>query len=332
MIGHFGVLARLHDEKLLDEVVHWYGCSGGAMCALFGILGCSAEWLRDSVRYFESAAALPISDDLLVNFMSSWGVIPGEAYRDMIGRFADTWEPGSSGWTFADLSRERPGRSLHIVALNVSQQRYEVFNAATTPTMRVMDAVMASSSIPLIFTPWRSPVTGDIYCDGGVIEQFPWRHVVERENTLVIACSDAEIRDYREPLAIHTVGDYVGHIFHAIRRNMISMIPEKPRHWIAVNNRTVVFVDFKMTEEDRLRFFDEGVSAAAAWVAFMRDASARKHGTNPPGDPSHHTLSFSHQSQVQMLDNHQPRILEPSSNLKERQYTKPQLPSRRWSL
>jgi predicted acylesterase/phospholipase RssA len=334
VLGHIGVIARLREEKLLDDVINWYGCSGGAMCAFFGILGCSPEWLRNGVRYFNGSVITELSDDLVANFMTSWGVTSGESYRDIIGKFADTWEPGASLWTFADLSRERPGKSLHLAVLNVSQQRYEVFNAETTPTLRIIDAILASSSIPLVFVPWRSPLTGDLYCDGGVIEQFPWKYVADHDSTLVIACSDADIRDRPLFARVRNLGEYFTQIFSALRRNILTSIPAQPRHWIAVNNQTVGMLDVRLTEEGRLEFFDEGVTAAAGWIAFMRDTSSRKHEENLRHGPYHAQEQVCLHLPAQTSDNHLPETSTlsayPPQNL--RQDTSRRHPSRRWSL
>ncbi len=331
VLGHFGVLARLREEGLLDDVVNWYGCSGGAMCAFFGILGCSPEWLRDGVRYFQGAAILQISDDPLTDVTSTLGIMSGEAYRDMIGRFADTWEPGSSQWTFADLERERPGRHLHVTALNITRESYDVFNDVTTPTVRVLDAIQASASIPLVFRPWRSAITGEIYCDGGIIEPFPWRHVADRDTTLVIACSDAVIRGRPEGRPIHSIGDYAAQIFAAVRRSIMATVADKPRHWIAVNNSTVGILDFKISEEERMRFFEEGVGAGSAWVAFMRDSSSRRSGT-PPDHAPQNTSDADRSTLEQMSDTPLPCTPRPSAYWNPHPRTSGPQSSRRWSL
>ena len=334
VIGHIGVTARLREEGLLDDVTHWYGCSGGAMCALFGILGCSPEWLRDGVRYFRGTVITEFSDDLIANFMTSWGVTSGESYRDLIGKFADTWEPGSSLWTFADLARERPGKSLQITSLNVSQQRYEVFSEETTPGLRVLEAVLASSSIPLVFVPWRSPLTGDLYCDGGVVEQFPWKHVVDHDRTLVIACSDADIRDRPLFARVHNLGEYFTQIFSALRRNILTSIPTQPRHWIAVNNKTVSMLDVRLTEEGRLIFFDEGAAAASGWITFMRDYSSRRREENLRRGPYRAEEQDCLRLPEQTSDNPLLATLTPSAYPPQplHQDTLRQPLSRRWSL
>jgi predicted acylesterase/phospholipase RssA len=286
------------------------------------------------VRYFNGAAIMEMSDELVASFLTVWGVTTGEAYRDLIGKFADTWEPGSSLWTFADLARERPGKTLHISALNVTRQSYEVFNAETTPTLRVVDAILASASIPLVFVPWRSPLTGDMYCDGGVIEQFPWKHVADRDNTLVVACDDSDIRGRPGyvPARISGIGEYFAHIFAALRRNILTSIPAQPRHWIAVNNRTVGILDTKLSEEGRIAFFEEGAVAAAGWIAFMRDTSSRRQEETPHHEHRRAPAPPAIRSSEQTSDNLTPETSLPSPYPHPHPRTSRQPSSRRWSL
>jgi predicted acylesterase/phospholipase RssA len=289
-----GVVARLQEDEILDDVRAWYGCSGGAISAVFCAVGVSAAWIRNCARYMETTAMAEITEDSVANFMSTWGINSGASYMKLLSRFLDTWEPGASQWTFADLARERPGVFLGLGALNVSAQRYEVLSVETVPTMRIMDAVRASTSIPLFFTPWIDG-SGAVYCDGAIIEQFPWRSIPNKEETLVIACSDAEIRD-SVARSITSAVDYLAGIFHTIRRTFRAETP-KPRHWIAVNNSTIHPLDFGLTAEERIAFLAEGEAAAAAWIAFMRQAAASRTQQNQPAHEGQNTLSSESHSQ-----------------------------------
>jgi NTE family protein len=55
---------------------------------------------------------------------------------------------------------------------NLSTRFGEVFSAEHTPRMCIADAVRISMSIPLFFAAKRS-LRGDVYVDGGVLENYP---------------------------------------------------------------------------------------------------------------------------------------------------------------
>jgi NTE family protein len=55
---------------------------------------------------------------------------------------------------------------------NISTHYTEVFSHEHTPRMCIADAVRISMSIPLFFASRRSP-RGDVYVDGGVMDNYP---------------------------------------------------------------------------------------------------------------------------------------------------------------
>ena len=63
------------------------------------------------------------------------------------------------------------GIELHIIATNVNQFNAVDISYKTHPDWKLVDAVHASCSIPLLFTPVL--LNGELYCDGGFITNFP---------------------------------------------------------------------------------------------------------------------------------------------------------------
>ena len=298
MIGHIGVLAALLEAGALSGVQSWYGCSGGAICALLGAIGVSAGWLRDFATHFQMRLFGTISDDFLTSYMTTWGVNSGEEGLAVFGRFLETWEPGCSSWTFADLAAARPGRRFAVTATNVTRGTLAWFSEETTPGMRILEAVRVSCSIPFFFTPWVGP-EGDLYCDGAILEPYPWEHLsaAERAETLVIACSENSIGGQRgvgqeTPTSL---SQYLGRLVHIMRRRA----PDVPRHWIAVNNRHVSLLDFGLSREERVGLFEEGCAAGQRWLAWQaevcssRRSDPARHGT-PPSSAHPNTSSSDH--------------------------------------
>jgi predicted acylesterase/phospholipase RssA len=283
MIGHIGVLSKLMEADVLDQVRDWYGCSGGAICALFGVIGVTSAWLREAVEHFDPRVVAAVEEETVADFMNVWGVNSGATFIEILSSFIDTWEPGCSKWTFADLVTKRPGKTLNVTATNVTRGAVTVFNATTTPNMNIVLAVRVSSSIPLFYTPWFD-ASGDLYCDGAAFEYHPWSCVKDKDHTLVIACSDVGITGRRiHPESIKSIGDYLGRLSFVSR---LQRATQTPRNWIAVNNKVFGTFDFSMTKEERQSLFQEGRVAAAGWLAFQqsrvrqRDASEERPGNS----------------------------------------------------
>jgi len=301
-IGHLGVLSHLLSCDALASVRDWYGCSGGTFCALIGALGGTAAWIKDIVHHFDMTHFASIDEDLVINFISRYGVNSGETMIEFIQRIINTWEPGCSEWTFADLAIQRPGITLTMIATNLTEGALKVFNARDTPTVRLFDAMRASCAIPFYFTPWKGE-DGSLYCDGAVLEVYPWNCVTDKSNTLVIACSENDIGGRKgKRHEITSLGDYMSCLYRLITKHKSV---RSPKHWIAVNNRQFGSIDFRMTVEERSALFGEGVVAAAGWNRFRKKVlSLEKHGIHRPSlDP--HILSSCHPSPDKRLDSHQ---------------------------
>lgn len=252
---------------------NWYGCSGGCIGAIVAALGVTPAWIRDMAQHFDPRVLSVVDEEAVFDYLTTWGVNDGSALSTFIGKFMDTWEPGSSAWTFADLIANRPDTTLTLTATNVSQGCLAMFDHIRTPTMRIVDAMRISSTIPLFYCPWIDASSGDIFCDGAVTEYYPWVSVVDKANTLVVVCSDAGISGRKpERESIHSLSDYVGRLTRIAR---CQRSVDTPKNWIAVNDQIAGFLDFDITQEDRLRLFDEGVSAAGRWLSF-RDRSLKQ--------------------------------------------------------
>lgn len=259
-IGHMGVIMRLMEAGITEKVRSWYGCSAGSFCALACALGVSATWIKDCSKHFDTRLMLNTEGPMIMDYMNTWGVSSGKELVDTLSKFIDTWEPGSSAWTFKDLERER-GNFLGITAVNINKRELTLFSVKTHPTMLIMDAIRASSAIPLVYSPFA--LEGDYYCDGALIEQCPWFHIPEKKETLVIACYDKQITGTSDSSNIDSFFDYCARIVVLQRRLLTN---ERPMNWLAVNNTTVAAMDFGATLEDRLQLFEDGIIAADKWL------------------------------------------------------------------
>lgn len=130
--------------------------------------------------------------------------------------------------TFGDLQTQGR-RELFIVATNLSRRETEIFSAATTPNVAVVDALLLSQSIPFFFEAPRFDGhklgAGDVYTDGGVLDNYPLqlfdepRHAFERNhfadgiNWETLGCRLFTPSDCKDHNEISTLIDYVVNLF-----------------------------------------------------------------------------------------------------------------------
>jgi len=277
MIGQIGVLATLIEAGMVSDVSDWYGCSGGAMVALCGVMGVSPGWLRDLAETIRLKQTLEFDADSLVNFTTHWGLNDGTALMAYIGRLIETWMPGAAEWTFADIVKFCGGRRLTVTATNVGHCTATSFSVERTPNMRVIDALRASIAVPILFTPWIAP-TGEVYSDGAVAEYFPWHCVADKENTLVITSHPKNLQKQPDSMIPRTLGEYIRCLYNSSN----TLMNPKPANWISLKQKRLTSLDFRTTPEEQMELFAIGTAAAEGWLAWRRKIVTAAVGANPP--------------------------------------------------
>ncbi len=178
-IAYAGALEVLEAKGILPNIQRVGGTSAGAINAVLLGLGYSNE---------ETKAILKALD--FKNFLdNSWGLVPDihrllSDYGWYKGDFFRRWiselirrKTGNGESTFKDIAEqgEKKGfKEVYVIGTNLSTHFAEVFSPEHTPRMVLADAVRISMSIPLFFAAQRN-LRGDVYVDGGVLENYPIR-------------------------------------------------------------------------------------------------------------------------------------------------------------
>ena len=89
-----------------------------------------------------------------MNFTQAWGLDDGQSMVAELERILESAEEGASQWTMADVS----GVRIIVADLNVYES--VICSETTFPTLRVVDAIRASMSIPVMYRPFKCPING----------------------------------------------------------------------------------------------------------------------------------------------------------------------------
>lgn len=172
-IAYVGALEVLEEYGVLTDIKRIGGASAGAINAV--LLGCgysNAEQLSilkelDFERFLDDSFGVVRDSQRLIN---DFGWHKGSYFRDWIGNLVEA-KLGSRDASFRDFQLHgRP--ELHLIGANLSTGFGEVFSVEHTPTMRVLDAVRISMSLPLFFAAVRN-VRDDVLVDGGLLNNYP---------------------------------------------------------------------------------------------------------------------------------------------------------------
>lgn len=82
---------------------------------------------------------------------------------------------------------------IAFVTTEVDTNKMKIFGTYETPDIWFYDAIRATISLPLIFTPHI--INGKKYCDGGLCENFYLKYFEGKENIIGIRCIDKEANE-----------------------------------------------------------------------------------------------------------------------------------------
>ena len=178
-IAYVGVLEKLNEKGILQNIERVAGTSAGAMVAVLVGLGHTAKeiseilWDINFQNFMDSSWGYIRDINRLIN---DYGWYKGDFFRDLMGGYIKN-KTGDSETTFGQLEAMRKkGKSfkeIHLIGTDLSTGYSKVFNASNTPDVKIADAARISMSIPLFFAAVKG-VNGDdhVYVDGGLLDNF----------------------------------------------------------------------------------------------------------------------------------------------------------------
>jgi NTE family protein len=261
-MAHIGALEELEKAGLLIHVREWIGVSAGSILALMLSVGYSLRELGTFCREFDFTQVVDLDD--ATGWLFKLGMDTGERLKRLIEALLK--EKGFSvELTFSELAKSRPKNpTIRIYVTNLNSGRYKVFSHIHTPHYKVVDAVRASSAIPVYFQPLIDNDSGNILVDGGVISNFPLQHMTEKEQSETLGlnlCKKVEQKDdiemtdmlYR-PILIGM--REISKLENALFRNNCILIETRITNPLA----------FNLTPEEKAELVEEGRDAVRRYI------------------------------------------------------------------
>ena len=144
-------------EPKLSEVKEISGASAGSILALFLAIGMSIDDILEHALRVDISKFVKLS---LSCFINKFGFVEMGPIRELLVNICGC-DP-----TFEELDMK-----IYISAYCLNSARTEYFSKDTHPHMKVIDAVLMSIAIPMIFA--SGTYDGKTYVDGGTMEKYP---------------------------------------------------------------------------------------------------------------------------------------------------------------
>ena len=225
-------------EPTLKEVREISGASAGSILALFLALGMSTDEILEKCLHVDIPKFVKLS---LASFINKFGFVAMEPIRELLVELCDGRDP-----TFGELDVK-----IYVSAYCLNTSRTDYFSKDTHPHMKVIDAVLMSIAIPMIFSAGK--FEGRTYVDGGTAETYPLTPFLGRKPHEVTVIALKMERVYHE--SIDTPRQFV----EALVRSMLARgTPSAGCNLVEINVGGANVFDFNMEYEDKVKLFNIG--------------------------------------------------------------------------
>lgn len=220
MIGFYqiGIVSKLLEMKYYDpsKIESYYGSSAGSILSLFCILNIPFQIIEQFVIKRPWDKVFKITSKQIIDLYDSKGIYDISVVRDAfepIFKYVDI----SIDITLQGL-HEYTKKDLFIYTMNTKTIEPTELSHYTHPDLKVIDAILMSSSIPIMFTPVLYKST--YYIDAGGILNYPLTYCCQRvdnSNTILgIKCIESDVYSCQKPTTIDVNSNIVEFIFRLI--------------------------------------------------------------------------------------------------------------------
>jgi predicted acylesterase/phospholipase RssA len=175
--AYVGSIRALEEVKELINLEHVIGTSIGSLFGLLYLL--KIDW-KDILDYIININIKEIADVDIDNILVNQSIMKGHLYKEYAKKLIS--RKVNPELTFMELFT-MTGVQFTVNAFNITKSLHEYFNYKLTPDVKIIDAVIASSSIPIIFPAYS--IGDSYYYDGSICTCHPVE-LVEDLGTIIL--------------------------------------------------------------------------------------------------------------------------------------------------
>jgi len=226
------------------------GTSVGALFGLLIILNYRPEELYSFVTTFDYNDVRSFD---FMNCLKNWGIDTGDKATKfichLVKRKVDKFD-----MTFKELYEFNP-IEFTVVATHLNVRHAVYYNYHNYPNESVILTIRKSISLPGIFTPVKC--NGQVFVDGGLLDNFPVQIVPDSKETLGIYFSDFD--DVLPNIEINKAEDYIINIFWSVlSHNTMEKVKQiKHSHMIHINSCDASTFDFFLDTTKKKKLYDD---------------------------------------------------------------------------
>ena len=265
VVALVGSMKLIHEKGLDKSVKEYCGVSAGAWMAFMLACKIPIEVLERLILELDFGVIRNVNPDAILGFPENFGLDDGSKFVNLLQIIFKTILKLDPNITFADMKSDILFRCW---ATDLTKRSSREFSKKETPTVRIIDALRATTAIPGYFIPHTDPITGNMLSDGGIQGNLPLHFLTNDEcaETLAIGFStyedDSRLRQTPQDLMqfMKSVFDCLVH-----SRNEKMMLRWK-HHILRIFTDNYPSWNFEASREDRLMLLTRGEESTKTWL------------------------------------------------------------------
>lgn len=263
VVAIVGSIKVLHKQCRDRNVKEYCGVSAGAWMAFMLACGVHVEILERLIMELDFGVIRNMNPDAILGFPETFGFDDGSKFVMLLEMIFRTILKLDANMTFADM---KSGIAFRCWATDLTTRSLREFSQKETPTVRIIDALRASTAIPVYFTPHMDPITGNMLSDGGIQGNLPLHNLTDDEcaETLAIGFSRESDEATKTP---QDLMEFMKAVFDCLIHSRNEDVMEKWKHNILrIPTDNYPSWNFEASREDRAMLLRKGIEATEAWL------------------------------------------------------------------
>jgi len=265
VVAIIGSIKILHEKGLDKNVREYCGVSAGAWMAFMLACKIPIETIERLVMELDFGVIRNVNPDAVLGFPETFGFDDGSKFVNLLNIIFRTIIKVDQNITFAEMKSDILFRCW---ATDLTTHNLREFSLKETPNVRIIDALRASTAIPVYFTPHTDPITGNMLSDGGIQGNLPLHNLTDEECSQTLAIG---FLSESEPSASKTPQDimqFMKAVFDCLIHSRNEDVMERWKHNILrIHIDNYPSWNFEASRDDRLMLLNKGVSSTIAWLA-----------------------------------------------------------------
>ena len=265
VVSLLGSLLVLEEKGFLKRVKETCGVSAGAWLAFIVASGYNLQKIKDVILTIDFSIIRNISPEAFLGFPETFGIDNGENLAKFLESFTKVVLKIDPTITFAEF---KGAYRFRCWATDLNTRSIREFSVLKTPTVRIIDALRASMSLPLYFTPVPDSITGNLLSDGGIQGNLPLHHLTEDE------CQESLSLGFCRKDTVPLSGEGIQDLMGFINAIFACLIHGRNEAKLAKWSHRIIRIpvdeypswNFEASRADREMLLSKGETATLAWI------------------------------------------------------------------